>query len=93
MVERTIIENDLETPALELIACYQMGYLSKIKTFWLNATAVRVPDGSRPDTLRAVIQSLDQEVRAFETAYQRAKGAHMQFSSLKSMPIKAVEAI
>jgi len=81
MTRRAIFVGSLEILAVELIERYPTGYLSEIEAVWPWATAIRVPDGSRPNTLWAVIRDLDQEVRAFGTACPWAKNARIPFSS------------
>lgn len=80
MTRRAIFVRSLEILAIEPIERYPTGYLSETEAVWPCATAIRIPDGSRPNTLRAVIRDLDQEVRAFGTACQWAKGACIPFS-------------
>ncbi len=93
MTGRTIFEGGLEILAVKLIERYPISYLSKIKIVRPHAIAIRVPDGSRPNTSRGIIRGLDQEVRAFEITYRRAEGTRIPFSSFMSTPIKSREVI
>ncbi len=89
MSVRTIIQEDLESLADELIDRCPTGFLSEIKISWTCGIAIRGPEGGSLVTPRAIIQVSNQEGRAFETAFQLAKNARIPFSSPVSAPTTA----
>lgn len=76
MIGKTTSDDELETLASRLIEKYPAGFLSEIEIGWPCAIAIRVPEGGCLDTPRAIIRGSYQEVRSFEIAYEKARGAY-----------------
>jgi len=80
-MSRKTIFDELESLAEELIWRCPTGFSSEVEVVRPCATAIQIPESDCLDTLRAIIQGSNQEVRAVGTACQRVKNARIPFSS------------
>jgi len=77
MYKNKISKEELDSEALRLIEKYPNGYLSEPEIIrWEGwAVAIRGPDIDGLDSPRAIIRGTYMEIRAFEIAYHRIRGA------------------